>query len=168
MPSRTGIGNRAFPGSRHDHERCVRAALDRAVDVCASRSTRLTALRRHVLEIVWQSHRPLGAYAILERLRARGRRAAPPTVYRALEFLLAQGLVHRVESLNAFVGCARPGHGDEGQFLLCTTCGAAAELHDSRVEESVLRSAQSRGFLPRRQTIEVRGLCPDCRRKSGT
>lgn len=154
--------SRAFPGRRHDHRQCVRSALAEAAALCTSRSARLTALRREVLAVVWQSHRPLGAYDILEQLRARGRRAAPPTVYRALEFLLAHGLVHRVESRNAFVGCTRPGHGGSGQLLICETCGAAAELNDPKVTAAIARRAASHGFRAREQTIEVRGLCPDC------
>ena len=95
-----------FLSDEHDHRRCVANALDDAEAVCAERGARLTPVRRRVLEIIWQSHRPLGAYAILEVLSGEGHSPAPPTVYRALEFLLTHGLVHRLSSLNAFIGCS--------------------------------------------------------------
>jgi Fur family transcriptional regulator, zinc uptake regulator len=115
-----------------------------------------------VLEILWQSHRPLGAYAVLEILSRDGRAAAPPTVYRALEFLLDQGLVHRIASLNAFVGCVRPGHPAAGQFLICEVCGSAAEVNDPRLMEALERTADAEGFAPAHPTIEVKGRCPAC------
>ena len=102
----------------HDHSHCVHSALSEADVLCAQKGLRLTALRRRVLELVWQSHKPLGAYDILAVLSEQdGRRAAPPTVYRALDFLLDNGLVHRIASLNAFIGCSHPEHAHQGQFL---------------------------------------------------
>jgi Fur family zinc uptake transcriptional regulator len=153
-----------FTARGHDHATCVAAAVDRAAELCARRRARLTPLRRLVLELVWRSHEPVGAYAILETLRAEGRRAAPPTVYRALEFLLAHGLVHRIESLNAFVGCIRPGTAHGGQFLICGRCGAAAEINDGRIDRAVKTRARALGFEVNRQTIELAGLCPRCRK----
>jgi len=155
---------RSFPRADHDHDRCVAAALDEAAAICAERRVRFTPLRRRVLEIVWQGHRPAGAYAILEQLGAEGRSSAPPTVYRALEFLLEQGLVHRIASLNAFVGCARPGHGGEGQFLICERCGEVAELNDPGVDRAIERSSEALGFRTGRHTVEITGTCPRCRR----
>ena len=152
----------AFAGADHDHRRCIAAALAAAAELCARRGARLTALRRRVLELVWRSHAPQGAYDILETLHRQGRRAAPPTVYRALDFLLAQGLVHRIESASAFVGCAAPGEPHAGHFLICSVCGAAAEVDDHRVGSAVRESAAEAGFRVERQTIEVTGHCPDC------
>ncbi len=151
-----------FPRHDHDHLRCVADALSEAARLCRDRGVRLTPLRARVLEIVWQSHKPLGAYDILAVLTAEGRSAAPPTVYRALEFLLEQGLVHRLSSLNAFVGCSRPGHAGSGQFLICQSCGNAAELNDGGVERAITRSAASQGFAVHGHTVEISGVCPDC------
>jgi Fur family zinc uptake transcriptional regulator len=157
----------AFPALQHDHDGCVRAALDSAEETCERNGARLTDLRRHVLRLVWASHAPMGAYAILDALNAQGHAAAPPTVYRALEFLRDQGLIHRVESLNAYIGCAHPDAAHTALVLLCTSCHRAAEFADRGVDEKLRHAAASRGFAVARQTIEVEGLCPDCRRAKG-
>ena len=160
--SSTHVHTGRFLSDEHDHHRCVANALVDAKVVCARRGARLTPVRQRVLEIIWQSHRPLGAYAILEVLSAEGHSPAPPTVYRALEFLLTHGLVHRLSSLNAFIGCTRPGHPGAGQFLLCTACGSAAELNDSAIERAIERSAAAEGFTSQVHTVEISGLCPHC------
>jgi Fur family zinc uptake transcriptional regulator len=115
-----------------------------------------------VLELVWHSHAPVGAYDILDALRRDGRPAAPPTAYRALEFLLGHGLIHRIESLNAFVGCAQPEHPHLGQFLICRKCSDVTELDDRRVFDVVEASARAAGFSVDRVTIELQGTCPAC------
>ena len=162
MKAKVGTYQPRFLPQKHDHARCISQALARARDHCSRNEVRFTAIRRRVLEIVWQSHRPLGAYGILEILVSEGRSCAPPTVYRALEFLLAQALVHRIASLNAFVGCGHPGHLGMGQFLICQCCGSATELNDEQVEQAITRGAHSVGFKAEAQTIEVTGVCPNC------
>lgn len=147
----------------HDHRLCIDEALLRAEAVCLERGTRLTALRRRVLELVWASHRPRGAYDLLDGLKAGGRTAAPLTVYRALEFLVGNGLVHRIESLNAYVGCADPEASHSGQFLVCDGCGVVVELNDRRVADAMLGCAVEHGFRITRPTVEVHGLCRECR-----
>lgn len=157
----------ADPGG-HDHHRCVGTAIARARSLCEGRGVRLTPLRERVLELVWSGHRPRGAYAILEDLAdVGGKRPAPLTVYRALDFLVEQGLVHRIESLNAYVGCADPGIAHAGQFLVCERCGNAAELDDPRISAAVAAAAGSLGFAVSRQTVEVAGICPACRQQDG-
>lgn len=150
------------PTDDHDHASCIEDALAEAVAICAERGARLTDLRRRVLELVWTSHEPVGAYDILSRLGGDGRKAAPPTVYRALDFLLEQGLVHRIESLNAFVGCASPKAPHSGQFLLCTGCGTATEIADPGIQTALGAAAKRIGFRPGHVTIEVKGLCRHC------
>jgi Fur family zinc uptake transcriptional regulator len=151
-----------FRTDRHDHGSCVDNALDRAATLCAERGARLTDLRRDVLALVWEGHEPVGAYHILDALKRRHPGAAPPTVYRALEFLSEQGLIHRFESLNAYVGCDRPNERHVSQFLICERCNATAELDDPAITAAVARRAGDLGFAVARQTIEVRGLCPRC------
>jgi Fur family zinc uptake transcriptional regulator len=148
----------------HDHSHCVHDALATAERLCAESGARLTPLRRRVLELVWNSHKPLGAYELLDRLTAEGHKPAPPTVYRALEFLLEQKLVHRIASRNAFVGCSHPGAAHAGYFLLCETCGNAEEIADSQaLGEAVGRAADSADFQVLSQTLELTGLCRRCR-----
>jgi Fur family transcriptional regulator, zinc uptake regulator len=155
--------NDGFPGEEHDHGTCVGEALDRAEALCRQTGARLTALRRRVLEIVWAGHKPVGAYDILDALREERRKAAPPTVYRALEFLMEHRLVHRIESLNAFVGCCSPETSHGGQFLICNSCGAAVELDDARIGAAIAESAEKAGFTVERRVVEVEGVCPHCR-----
>ncbi|HYH17341.1 MAG TPA: Fur family transcriptional regulator [Azospirillum sp.] len=151
----------------HDHDTCIADALTRADALCAARGARLTSLRRRVLELVWTSHKPRGAYAILDDLSQQGGKpAAPLTVYRALEFLVEQGLVHRIESLNAYVGCTTPGGAHTGQFLVCEGCGTAVEIDDPSIRDAIQAGAAGRGFRVRRPTVEVRGLCSDCQEKT--
>ncbi len=152
----------AFLSRNHDHRLCVSGALQSAEEVCTRRGARLTALRRRVLELVWDSHAPVGAYDILERLFSLGRRAAPITVYRALDFLMDHGLVHRLASLNAYVGCGSSGAPHNAQFLICKACGTAAELNDARIDRAIARGAARTGFTVGGSVVEIRGLCPDC------
>lgn len=155
--------NRAFSPAGHNHGHCVEEALDRADAVCATQGARLTALRREVLELVWRGHEPVGAYVLLDALKRTHPHAAPPTVYRALEFLTAHGLIHRIESLNAYIGCDHPERPHTGQFLLCAKCSAAAEIDDPSVTRALSKTAGGLGFAVLRQTVELSGLCPTCR-----
>ena len=152
-----------FPPPHHDHDACVASAIAHAERVCRKRGLRLTGLRRRVLELVWNSHKPAGAYEILDRLNREGKRAAPPTVYRALEFLMGAELVHRLDSLNAFVGCPDPGRSHTGQFLICRGCRYVAELDDAEIDALVERKAARLGFTAVRQMVEIEGTCRNCR-----
>ncbi|WP_439594703.1 Fur family transcriptional regulator [Falsiroseomonas sp.] len=149
-------------------EAALELALDRAAATCLRHGAQLTELRRQVLRLVLQSAQPIGAYALLDQLRGARRGAAPPTVYRALDFLLAQGLIHKVERLNAFIGCDETGHGHAHgsdhphQFLICGQCGSTAEICDSATIAAIAAAAGRSGFVPHRTTIEVEGLCARC------
>jgi Fur family zinc uptake transcriptional regulator len=156
----------AFTRAGHDHGHCVEDALDRADSVCLAQGARLTELRRAVLELVWRGHEPVGAYALLDALKEAHPNAAPPTIYRALDFLAAHGLIHRIESLNAYIGCAHPERPHAGQFLICAKCSSAAEIDDPSITRALAKSANGLGFAVTRQTVELSGLCPSCRRDS--
>ncbi|MEI9982345.1 MAG: transcriptional repressor [Aliidongia sp.] len=132
-----------------------RPRSDRAETVCTTRGVRLTELRRQVLELVWRRHEPVGAYDLLDELKVTHRRAAPPTVYRALEFLIDQGLVHRLESLNAYIGCTRPEELHAGQFLICTRCDSIGELDDPGNRRSRIAPRRRHGL--HRRTADCRG-----------
>ena len=149
----------------------TRAALARAETQCAIAGQRLTALRRDVLGVILEAAAPVGAYEILDRLRASRGGAAPPSVYRALEFLSAQGLVHRVERLAAFVPCvadsAPEAHAHAAQFLICRDCGRTIELADSALSAALAAAAARRGFAIAAVTIEAEGRCQACAEREG-
>lgn len=155
--------NNPFRGTGHEHSHCLEQALQVAEALCQQRGQRLTPLRRQVLALVWRSHEPVKAYEVLDRLRQIHRGAAPPTVYRALEFLQHQGLVHRIESMNAFIGCDHPQQPHDGQFLICRACGEVAEINDAAINRLLSRKAGAHGFTIDNETIEIRGLCSNCR-----
>ena len=155
-----------FPPQDHDHGTCVARAMEAAEAQCRDRGARLTDIRRRVLELIWTSHAPVGAYGLLEVLGREGRAAAPPTVYRALDFLLAHGLIHRIETMNAFIGCSHPGVPHSGLFLVCDGCGTVAELVESDVASAVESGAARMGFTVETLTMEAKGKCPECRAAS--
>ena len=141
----------------------MEARLVRAEQICARRGARLTDIRRNVLRLVLQSREPVGAYALLDGLRARHGSGKPPTIYRALDFLLAQGLVHRIERLGAFVGCHDDGeHLHAAQFLICGSCGQVTEMEDSSAQAAVLAAAAGVGFRAGKVVVEVEGVCAGC------
>ncbi len=152
---------------KHDHRRCQRQLLAEATQLCAERNLRLTSRRRQVLEILLASHQPMGAYDILAKLNrtAPNEQIAPPIVYRALEFLLGEGLIHRIESLNAFISCAHPGHRCGAQFLICRDCDQVAELEVS--DNGLLAEAGSLGFAVDHSVVEITGVCAECQKHVG-
>jgi Fur family zinc uptake transcriptional regulator len=149
---------------KHDHRRCQRQLLSEASQLCALRKLRLTPRRREVLEIMLASHQPMGAYDILAELHRAGKadRIAPPIVYRALEFLMNEGLIHRIESRNAFITCAHPGHETTAQFLICRDCDQVAELETS--EHSLFAEADNLGFSVDHSVVEITGVCAQCQK----
>jgi Fur family transcriptional regulator, zinc uptake regulator len=151
------------PASDHDHVRCIDDALRQAAALCARRGARLTTLRRRVLELVWQRHAAVKAYDLFNELGDAGGSSKPPTVYRALDFLIAHGLVHRLESLNAYVGCPVPDASHEGQFLICDACGGVSEFEAPAIQTAIAEQAARRRFAVAEQTVEVRGTCQLCR-----
>ena len=143
--------------------RHIELALARAQSICNLRGTRLTPVRRGVFELVLLADQPVRAYTLLAQLEHRRGKLGPPTVYRALDFLLAQGLIHKVETSNAFVACSDVEHSHMSQFVICEDCGATEEICDVEIAESLRRLGEGRGFAVERQVIEGRGLCPACR-----
>jgi Fur family zinc uptake transcriptional regulator len=136
--------------------------LASAEQLCRERGEKLTPLRRRVLEILLGNDTPVGAYAILDTLRQEGHGSGPPTVYRALEFLMHNGLAHRLASLNAFTPCSQP-HFDHGpQFLICNQCRRVSEIGSATLSRSIRKQAGQQGFLADTEIVEVSGLCADC------
>jgi Fur family transcriptional regulator, zinc uptake regulator len=143
--------------------RQIESALARAQRICASRSARLTPVRQRVLELILSSDQPTGAYALLAELQRGRGKLGPPTVYRALDFLLAHKLIHKIETSSAFIACDDIEHPHESQFMICEDCGATEEIQDDAIVQSLRRLGEGRGFAVERQIVEARGLCPACR-----
>ncbi len=154
-----------FNTGKHDQQACLMGALAAAEEICRRRGRRFTAMRKKIFELVWQQHKPVGAYQILEMLQQCVGRTAPATVYRALDFLQDVGLVHRIASLNGYVGCCEPGKHHDGQFLICEVCHALAELDAPAVTTAIQENAGNLDFEVHRSTVEILGLCPACREK---
>ena len=146
----------------HDHARCIQRAVATAEKVCAARRVNLTPLRKRIFEIVWRQHEPIGAYEILAELSRDREKAAPPTVYRALEFLQDAGLVHRLDTLNAFLGCDRPEDEHAGQFLVCSLCRRVAEIEDSVLNRALQDRARTLGFRLEASAVEIKAVCTRC------
>ncbi|HEY1139099.1 MAG TPA: transcriptional repressor [Lysobacter sp.] len=143
----------------HDGDAFVRE-VERA---CDQRGLRLTPIRANALRLIADAGRPIKAYDLLDQMKTTHDAAAPPTVYRALDFLLEHGFIHKLASINAYVGCHHPGGAQHAvPFLICDNCQSATELEDADVVDSLEASARALGFMPQAQTLEVHGLCVNC------
>ena len=149
------------PDCRGPHSPLERIALAEAI--CEGRGVQLTELRRRVLELLWARREPTSAYQLMEAVKLRGSRpVGPPTVYRALDFLMAQGLVSKIESLNAYVPCVHPEREHDCLFFICNGCRSSVELEDPRIGGLLAEAAAILGFVATRRTVEVTGMCAQC------
>jgi Fur family zinc uptake transcriptional regulator len=148
--------------SPHDHRRCRTAATRAAEAACAAQGLRFTERRRQVLEILLADHRALGAYDVLDAMRAAGATVQPPAAYRALDFLVTHGFAHKVERLNAFIACAHPGEAHAPVFLICRSCRVVAEAPCAAIRTVLADTAGTAGFGVETAAIEAVGLCPAC------
>ena len=151
---------RAF--AHHDHAHCAGDVMARAQALAIDKGVRLTPVRKRTLEILLEAHRALGAYDVLQRLAAEGFGNQPPVAYRALDFLVEQGLAHRIRRLNAFTACMHPGEAHAPAFLICRLCNAVAEAPATPVRAALDQAAADLGFVIERSNIEALGLCPAC------
>ena len=147
----------------HNHGDCVSIALGVAEHLCLERGVQLTPIRHQVLALIWESHKAVKAYELLDRLKPLQPAAKPATVYRALDFLIEQGLIHRVESLNAFVGCRCSGQQHEQLLLICKQCDEVDERSAPDVMSALSQEFQQAGFTVHSKAIEVHGICAKCR-----
>lgn len=162
--TRKSSAQSVFPKPDHDHERCANDAIAHAEAICSARKERLTPMRRRVLEALLASHHPLGAYELIDRLAGRGARPAPITIYRALDFLREQDLVHRIESRNAFIACVHNhDSSDPVVFLICERCGAVGEAASAAVADTIKSASRAAGFVPKTPVIEISGICAHCK-----
>ena len=162
LPLTSDILESMSTSALHHHVHDADAFVREVEQACRERELRLTPLRRDVLELVAQAGKPVKAYDLLEQLQARHANPAPPTVYRSLDFLLEQGFIHKLESINAFVSCFHPGEDHQVPFLICDKCKNAIEVCDEQVADLITRQARSLGFRAQAQILEVHGVCRDC------
>ncbi|MCP8938905.1 transcriptional repressor [Alsobacter sp. SYSU M60028] len=164
----------ATGGHAHEHGGCAHAAdhaarapaaIADAEALCAERGLRLTPIRRQVLEALYATHRPMSAYDLIDALEAGGgKRHAPVTIYRALDFLLEQAFAHRLESRNAFIACPfRHAPGDLVVFMICDRCGGVDEAVSDELRRDLAQLARRQGFTPHARVIELAGSCAHCR-----
>ena len=149
-----------------NHQKCQQSALEQAEKICAERGSRLTDQRKLVLSLIWESHRPSKAYDLLEMMQQHDPSAKPPTVYRALDFLMEQGLIHRIDSLNAFTGCNHPNAHRDCYFLICKACGTADECCSPTLTDAIVSAANLSNFSPGQTTLEIAGTCGLCTSKN--
>jgi Fur family zinc uptake transcriptional regulator len=138
------------------------AALTLAEEYCRERGEKLTPIRRKVLELLLNSGRATKAYSLLDEMRQIHPGSAPPTVYRALDFLLSAGLVHRIESINAFTVCHDLTQCQHGILVVCQQCGSVTELHQPKLRQALVAQIQDAGYRLASDEIELKGLCAAC------
>ncbi len=146
----------------HDHRSCVADGVAAAERYCAIHRLHLTRVRRRVLEILLAQHKAMGAYEILDLLRAEGLGSQPPVAYRALGFLVSHGFAHRIERLNAFIACTHLDSGHAPAFLICRRCDRVVEADADPGAGELGRAAAAAGFVIERTVREAEGLCPAC------
>ena len=163
------------PAHRHDHDGhgdahghalapapSPEAALAMADAYCRERGEKLTPIRRKVLELLLNSGRATKAYSLLDEMRQIHPGSAPPTVYRALDFLLSAGLIHRIESINAFAVCHDLTQCQHGILVVCQQCGNVTELHEPKLRQALVAQIEAAGYRLAGDGIELKGLCAQC------
>jgi Fur family transcriptional regulator, zinc uptake regulator len=152
----------------HNHDNCRNKAVQTADKLCTERGVQLTPIRLKVLELIWESHRAVKAYDLLDQMKPLQQSAKPATVYRALDFLLEQGLIHRIESLNAFIGCNCSERQHELLLLICVQCQEVEERPGLMVMEALEREIEQANFTVHSKALEIQGVCYHCHVKNIT
>ena len=147
---------------KHSHKKCVQEALAHAEKICAKHGCKLTTIRKKVLQLVWNSHKPIKAYDILAQLSSDNFIEKPPTVYRALEFLRDNNLIHRIESQNAYIGCSTKHDSLDSKFFICDECHEVEELTEPAVTKTLNKVSKQQGFIPNLVNVEIHGICAQC------
>jgi Fur family zinc uptake transcriptional regulator len=146
----------------HVHPHDAKRFVKEVAAVCEMRGLRLTEIRMQVLELIADAEKPVKAYDLLDKLKDDRSNAAPPTVYRALDFLIENGFIHKLQSINAYVSCHHPSVVHQVPFLICDVCESADEICDERVSGLLSDQAKAHGFKTHSQTLEVHGVCKNC------
>lgn len=147
---------------KHKHNECINDALIRAEQICLERKCKFTKIRKKVFELIWKSHKPIKAYDLLAQLSSQDFVEKPPTVYRALDFLQENHLIHRIESLNAYIGCNVEHHSSDSKFFVCDECNEVEELVEPQVNKTLMTASKKHGFIPNLVNVEIHGTCAQC------
>ena len=148
-----------------DHQSCISDAMQQAEQLCLDKNLRFTQLRRTIFTMIWESHMPAKAYDILDKLKQKGMSAKPPTVYRTLDFLLENGLIHKLDRLNAYIGCQQPLQPHQGYFLICTNCHEIKECFHDDLAQIIFATAHKNQFIPQHVALEIEGECQACQKR---
>jgi Fur family zinc uptake transcriptional regulator len=148
--------------ANHNHSNCIQIALNNASQLCNDRGVQLTDIRKQVFELILADHHAVKAYDLLERIKPLQNAAKPATIYRALDFLMEQGFIHRIESLNAFIGCCDLKTTHEQLLLICKECKNVEERHADSVMQALAQELQNAKFIAHSKAMEVHGLCENC------
>ncbi|MEM8843621.1 MAG: transcriptional repressor [Pseudomonadota bacterium] len=146
----------------HAHKQCITNALERADRICLQNGKRLTPTRKRVLELIWQSHKPIKAYDLLAQLSTGDHLEKPPTVYRALDFLLDNNLIHKIESTNSYIGCEYEHTENDSKFFICDICNEVKELDEPKLNKTLEEASSKQGFKPNQTKVEIHGTCAKC------
>lgn len=154
--------NIMYMWQKHKHSKCIKEALSKAEQICVTKKCRLTPIRKKVLELIWKSHKPIKAYDLLSQLSSEDFIEKPPTVYRALDFLLDNKLIHRIESQNAYIGCNIDHDNLDSKFLICDQCNQVEEINEPKVHKTLSDISIKQGFTPSLVNVEIHGTCSQC------
>lgn len=147
----------------HHHEPTGTRLADAARATLEAQGEQWTPMRAAIFDALAAEDKPASAYDIADTVsKARGKRVAPNSVYRILDLFVANNLVRRVESANAFVANSHPGCLHDCIFLICDTCGTAVHVDNDKISGGVRAAAEATGFAAERPVIEVRGKCAEC------
>ena len=145
-----------------NHKININEALKKAENICNKKGVKLTKLRKKVLTLILKNHGYVKAYDLLNDLKKSDASAKPPTVYRSLDFLMEHGFIHKIQSLNAFVGCSHPDEHEDCYFLICKECKNIEECCSNKVKKVLTSTSGKNNFSPNQVTLEITGICQDC------
>ncbi len=146
----------------HNHKDCISTSLFELEKYCKESNQKLSKVRRKVLEILLESHKALGAYEILDKLKANGFPSQPPVAYRAINFLLQVGFVHKIEKFNSYIACSNPGKFHKPAFLICRKCNLVSETNQKTSNQKIFLEAKNNNFFVENSIIEIIGVCQNC------
>lgn len=150
----------------HDHNNCINKAIKNANDVCKKNFNNLTDLRKRVLEIILSSkHKAIKAYDILEKLKNDDFSNAPPTVYRALDFLIENKIIHKINSINAYFACYEKNKTNQCYFIICKKCSAINEYKSDVINLDIEKIAKKSKAKINSVNLEIEVECSDCLKK---